>query len=76
MLFVKRNLTPVRVAFVLAVKVYAPPAGPVDCQARLKSVTTGQGSFSIGLSHYEPVPAGTQKQLAEQHAKTAHAEAD
>jgi len=43
-------------------------------QARLKSVTAGQGSFSIELSHYEPVPPNVQKDLAAQHAKTAHAE--
>ena len=60
----------------LAIKGHAPLADLVDYQTRLKSVTAGQGSFSIELSHYEPVPAATQKQLAEQHAKTAHAEED
>ena len=60
----------------LAIKGHAPLAELVDYQTRLKSVTAGQGSFSIELSHYEPVPANTQKQLAEQHAKTMHAEED
>jgi elongation factor G len=36
-------------------------------QARLKSVTAGQGSFVIELSHYEPVPATVQQQLAAQY---------
>jgi elongation factor G len=58
----------------LAIKGNAPLAELVDYQTRLKSVTAGQGSFSVELSHYEPVPANTQKQLAEQHAKTAREE--
>ena len=36
-------------------------------QARLKSVTAGQGSYVIELSHYEPVPPTVQQQLASQH---------
>ena len=44
-------------------------------QARLKSVTAGQGSFSIEFARYDPVPPNVQKALAEQHAKVAaHAE--
>ena len=43
-------------------------------QARLKSVTAGQGSFSVELSHYDPVPPNVQKDLAAQHLKTAHTE--
>jgi elongation factor G len=33
--------------------------------ARLKSITGGEGSYSIEFSHYEAVPASIQKQLAE-----------
>jgi elongation factor G len=58
----------------LAIKGHAPLAELTDFQTRLKALTAGQGSFSIELSHYEPVSAAQQKQLAEQHAKTAHAE--
>jgi elongation factor G len=36
-------------------------------QARLKSVTAGQGSYVVELSHYEPVPMGVQQQLASQY---------
>jgi elongation factor G len=61
-------------ANMLAIKGHAPLAELADYQTRLKSITAGQGSFSIELSHYEPVPALVQKQLAELHAKTAHAE--
>ena len=38
-------------------------------QARLKSVTAGQGSYVIELSHYEPVPPTVQQQLASQHKR-------
>jgi elongation factor G len=36
-------------------------------QSRLKSLTGGQGSFSMELSHYEAVPPPIQQQLAAQH---------
>ena len=32
-------------------------------QSRLKSVTQGQGSYSMELSHYEPVPPNLQERL-------------
>lgn len=38
-----------------------------DFQGRLKSLTGGQGSYSITFSHYAPVPLTTQQQLASQH---------
>ncbi len=38
-----------------------------DYQGRLKSLTGGQGSYSITFSHFAPVPAATQQQLASQH---------
>jgi elongation factor G len=34
---------------------------------RLKSVTGGQGSYSMELSHYEPVPPQVQAQLANEY---------
>jgi elongation factor G len=43
-------------------------------QAKLKSVTAGQGSFTMEFSHYEPVPPNIQKDLVAAHAKTVHAE--
>lgn len=36
-------------------------------QGRLKSLTGGQGSYSIRFSHYAPIPLATQQQLASQH---------
>jgi elongation factor G len=59
----------------LAIRGQVPLSELNNYQARLKSVTAGQGSYSIELSHYDPVPPNIQKTLAEQHAKTAaHAE--
>ena len=61
-------------AGMLSIRGQVPLAELNNYQARLKSVTAGQGSFSIELSHYEPVPPNIQKDLAVQHAKAAHAE--
>ncbi|MEI7612502.1 MAG: elongation factor G [Betaproteobacteria bacterium] len=38
-----------------------------DYQGRLKSLTGGQGSYTITFSHYAPVPPATQQQLTSQH---------
>jgi elongation factor G len=43
-------------------------------QARLKSVTAGQGSYTIEFARYEPVPPNIQKELVAQFAKAARAE--
>jgi elongation factor G len=37
-----------------------------EYQSRLRSVTGGQGAYSIEFSHYAPVPPHTQQQLASQ----------
>ncbi len=36
-----------------------------DYESTLKSLTEGQGSFTLEFDHYEPVPAAMQKRLAE-----------
>jgi elongation factor G len=58
----------------VAIKAQVPLSELTNYQARLKSVTAGQGSFSIELSHYEPVPPNVQKDLATLHTKTAQTE--
>lgn len=58
----------------LVIKGQAPLSELNNYQARLKSVTAGQGSYTIEFARYEPVPPSIQKALAEEHAKTAHAE--
>ena len=40
------------------------PLGELDnYQSQLKSMTGGVGSYSLSFSHYDPVPAKTQKEL-------------
>jgi elongation factor G len=58
----------------LVIRGQVPLAELNNYQARLKSVTAGQGSFTVEFSHYEPVPPHIQKELAAQHAKTAQVE--
>ena len=59
---------------VVAIRAQVPLSELNNYQARLKSVTAGQGTFSIELSHYEPVPPNVQKDLAALHSKTAQTE--
>jgi elongation factor G len=49
------------------IKGLAPLSELSDYQTRLKSVTGGQGSYSIDFSHYAPVPPHTQAQLVSKH---------
>ncbi len=35
-----------------------------DYQSELKSITGGQGSFTMDFSHYDPVPPNIQQELA------------
>ena len=51
----------------------APLSELSNYQARLKSTTGGQGSYSIELSHYDPVPPQVQQQIMAEH-KSVHAE--
>ena len=41
-----------------------PLAELADYESRLKSITGGEGSYAIELSHYSPVPGNIQQQLA------------
>jgi elongation factor G len=55
----------------LSIKGQVPLSELSNYQARLKSVTAGQGSYTIELSHYDPVPPNIQKDLVAAHAKAA-----
>ncbi len=59
----------------MAINGKVPLAELDDYQGRLKSLTGGQGSYSITFSHYAAVPIGTQQQLAAGH-KTVGLEDD
>lgn len=41
----------------------APLSELTDYQSRLKSITGGEGTFTMDLDHYEPVPPKTQREL-------------
>ena len=40
-----------------------PLAELTDYQSRVKSLTGGEGSYTMELSHYDPVPARKQQEL-------------
>ncbi|WP_300456302.1 elongation factor G [Accumulibacter sp.] len=52
---------------VMAITGQVPLAELDNYQSRLKSLTGGQGSYSINFSHYAQVPPATQQHLASQH---------
>jgi len=56
------------------VRAQAPLSEVMQYQSQLKSVTGGQGSFSMELSHYEPVPAHIQQQVIAQYKPKAEEE--
>ncbi len=56
------------------VKAQAPLAEVMQYQSQLKSVTGGQGSFAMELSHYDPVPPQVQQQIASQYKPKAEEE--
>lgn len=45
------------------IKAQVPLAELQQYNSQLKSVTSGQGSYSMELSHYEPVPPNVQQQI-------------
>jgi elongation factor G len=53
------------------------PLSELDGYAgRLKAITQGNGSYSMELSHYEPVPPNVQQQLAAEHKSRRKEEED
>ena len=53
----------------VVIKAQVPLAEVAQYNSQLKSVTGGQGSYSMELSHYEPVPPNVQQQIVAQYAK-------
>jgi elongation factor G len=56
------------------VKAQAPLAEVMQYQSQLKSVTGGQGSFDMQLSHYEAVPGNVQAHVVAQYKPHAEEE--
>jgi elongation factor G len=56
------------------IKALAPLSEVMQYQSQLKSVTGGQGSFVMELSHYEAAPPMVQQQVASQYKPKAEEE--
>ena len=63
-------------AGMLAVGGLAPLAELEGYAARLKSMTGGQGAWTMSLSHYEQAPPNLQQQLSTEYAKHRRHEED
>ena len=53
----------------MVIRAQVPLVEVTQYNSQLKSVTGGQGSYSMELSHYEPVPPNVQQQVVAQYAK-------
>jgi elongation factor G len=53
----------------MVIKAQVPLSEVAQYNSQLKSVTSGQGSYSMELSHYDPTPPNTQQQVIAQYAK-------
>lgn len=60
----------------LVIKAQVPLAEVKQYDSQLKSVTGGQGSYSMELSHYEAVPPNVQQQIVDQYNKEKAAQAE
>ena len=49
----------------------APLAELLNFHSRLKSLTSGQGSYTLALSHHDQVPPNVQRQLIEAYKPSA-----
>ncbi|MCI0498082.1 MAG: elongation factor G [Planctomycetales bacterium] len=58
----------------MVIKAQVPLSEVANYNSQLKSVTGGQGSYSMELSHYEPTPPNIQMQVIEQYKKQKAAE--
>ncbi|HKZ74746.1 MAG TPA: elongation factor G, partial [Steroidobacteraceae bacterium] len=56
------------------VSALVPLAEISDYQSRLKSLTGGEGTFTMDLSHYDPVPPRKQQELMQAHRPRAEEE--
>jgi elongation factor G len=56
------------------IKVLVPLAEVAQYNTQLRSITGGQGTYTMELSHYEPVPSHVQQQIVEAAAKARQEE--
>lgn len=60
----------------MVIKAKVPLSEISNYNSQLKSVTGGQGSYEMELSHYEPTPPNVQQQVIDQYNKEKQAEQD
>ena len=60
----------------MVIKAQVPLSEISNYNSQLKSVTGGQGSYSMELSHYEPTPPNVQQQVIDQYKKEQEAESE
>jgi elongation factor G len=60
----------------ITVKAQAPLSEVMQYNSQLRSVTGGQGSYTMEFSHYEPVPGMVQQQIVAANAKAKEEEHD
>jgi len=53
----------------IVIKAQVPLSEVTQYNSQLKSVTSGRGSYSMSLSHYEIVPSNVQQQIIAQYSK-------
>ncbi|MHC4232519.1 MAG: hypothetical protein ACYSTW_07955 [Planctomycetota bacterium] len=58
----------------MVIKAKVPLSEISNYNSQLKSVTGGQGSYEMELSHYEPTPPNVQQQVIDQYNKEKQAE--
>ncbi len=58
----------------ITIKAQVPLSEVTNYNSQLKSVTGGQGSYSMELSHYEPTPPNIQQQVIAQYKKEKESE--
>ncbi len=58
----------------IVIKATVPLSEITNYNSSLKSVTGGQGSYSMTLSHYDPVPPNVQQQIVAAYQKEKQAE--
>ena len=58
----------------IVIKAQVPLSEVTQYTGQLKSVTGGRGSYSMALSHYEPVPPNVQQQIVAAHKKAQETE--
>ncbi|MEN8127263.1 MAG: elongation factor G [Planctomycetota bacterium] len=60
----------------MVIKAKVPLSEVSNYNSQLKSVTGGQGSYSMELSHYEPTPPNVQQQVIDQYNKEKQADSE